>query len=40
MGKGEIAVGSWTQIPSEAWHVQKLPMPGWTLLASLSAKLK
>lgn len=37
--KGQVAVGSWTQIPGDARHVQKLPMPGWTLLANLGAKL-
>ncbi|GAA3633123.1 hypothetical protein [Microlunatus ginsengisoli] len=36
---GQVTVGSWTQIPGEAWHVQKLPMPGWTLLSSLRARL-
>jgi hypothetical protein len=37
--KGTVSVGSWTKIPGEALHVQKLPMPGWALLASLTAKL-
>jgi hypothetical protein len=37
--KGAIAVGQWTQIPGQAEHVQKLPMPGWPLFANLRANL-
>ena len=37
--KGTVSVDSWMKIPGEALHVQKLPMPGWALLASLTAKL-
>ena len=36
---GTVTVGSWSQIPGDARHVQKLPMPGWTLLSSLMTKL-
>jgi hypothetical protein len=37
--KGTVSPGSWTKIPGEALHVQKLPMPGWALFSSLIAKL-
>ena len=36
---GTVSVDSWTKIPGQALHVQKLPMPGWNLLASLTTKL-
>lgn len=39
VAKATVSVGSWTKIPGEALHVQKLPMPGWTLLASLTTRL-
>jgi hypothetical protein len=39
VAKGTVSVGSWKKIPGQALHVQKLPMPGWALLASLTAKL-
>jgi hypothetical protein len=37
--KGTLSPESWTKIPGKALYVQKLAMPGWTLLASLTAKL-
>ena len=37
--KGTIGVGPWTQIPGQAQQVQKLAMPGWNLLSSLTVKL-
>ena len=39
MEKGAINVGQWTQVPGKAEHVQKLPMPGWSLFANLRANL-
>lgn len=37
--QGTVSVGAWTQIPGEARQVQKLPMPGYTLLSSLMTNL-
>jgi hypothetical protein len=37
--QGRVSPGSWTKIPGEAQQVQKVAMPGWALLASLTAKL-
>jgi len=37
---GSVSVGKWTKIPGGALRVQKLPMPGWALLASLNKKLR
>jgi hypothetical protein len=39
IANGTVTVDSWTQIPGAALEVRKLPMPGWNLLASLTAKL-
>ena len=39
IAKGTVKVGDWTKIRGEALHVQKLPMPGWSLFKSLTAKL-
>ncbi|OFE15094.1 hypothetical protein BA895_08195 [Humibacillus sp. DSM 29435] len=36
---GTVKVGPWAPIPGEARQVQKLPMPGWKLLANLTADL-
>ena len=36
---GTVAPGSWTAIPGAALQVQKVPMPGWNLLANLTADL-
>lgn len=36
---GTVKVGDWTKISGEARQVHKLPMPGWSLLGSLMAKL-
>jgi hypothetical protein len=37
--KGTVSVGDWTKIPGSALQVQKLPMPGYTLLENLTANL-
>jgi hypothetical protein len=37
--KGSVTTGSWTAIPGGALQVQKVPMPGWNLLANLTADL-
>ncbi len=39
VARGTVSVGPWTKIPGEALQVHKLPMPGWSLLASLKARL-
>lgn len=36
---GTVKVGPWAPIPGEARQVQKLPIPGWKLLANLTADL-
>jgi hypothetical protein len=37
--QGTVSVGDWTKIPGSAREVQKLPMPGYTLLENLTANL-
>ncbi len=37
--QGTVSVGDWTKIPGSALQVQKLPMPGYTLLENLTANL-
>lgn len=39
LAAGRVTAGPWLRIPGEARHVQKLPMPGWALYASLVARL-
>lgn len=39
IARGTLTVGSWTAIPGASLQVQKVAMPGWRLLANLTADL-